>query len=294
MTTEPIVYILDVHYLIFRAYYALPALRAPDGTPVGAARGYAQTLARLLRDLAPEYVAAAADFALTSFRNDLYADYKKGRTEAPPDLEPQFALCEEVTRALGIRFFSVRDFEADDVIATLVRRLEAIPATVWIVTRDKDLAALASERVGLLDPAGRKRQGPSEIEARFGVPPELLPDYLALVGDPTDRIPGVRGVGASTARALLRHFGGINAIPLEERGWEGIDLPQPERVRRYLEEGQPALELSRELVRLRDDLPIDAELPDLRYRGASRSQLTPLLERLGFSRLLRQVPRWID
>jgi DNA polymerase-1 len=294
MTTEPIVYILDVHYLIFRAYYALPALRAPDGTPVGAVRGYAQTLARLLRDLAPGYVAAAADFALTSFRNELYPGYKLGRTEAPPDLEPQFGLCEEVTRGLGIRFFSVRDFEADDVIATLVRRLEAAPARVWIVTRDKDLAALASERVGLLDPAGRKRQGPAEIEARFGVPPRLLPDYLALVGDATDRIPGVRGVGASTARALLRHFGGIDAIPLEERGWKGIDLPQPDRVRRYLEQGRPALELSRELVRLRDDLPIDAELADLRYRGANRGQLAPLLERLGYSRLLRQVPRWSD
>ena len=294
MRREPIVYILDVHYLIFRAYYALPALRAPDGAPVGAVRGYAQTLARLLRDLAPEYIVGAADFALTSFRNDLYPDYKLGRTEAPPDLEPQFGLCEEVTRALGIRFFSVEKFEADDVIAALVRRLEAIPTTIWIVTRDKDLGALASERVGLLDPAGRQRQGPAEIEARFGVPPALLQDYLALVGDPTDRIPGVRGIGPFTARALLRHFGGVDGIPPDEHGWEGIDLPQPERVRRYLEEGREALELSRELVRLRDDLPIDAELADLRYRGASRSKLAPLLERLGFTRLLRQVPVWSD
>ena len=199
-----------------------------------------------------------------------------------------------LTRALGIRFFSVEKFEADDVIAALVRRLEAIPTTIWIVTRDKDLGALASERVGLLDPSGRQRQGPAEIEARFGVPPALLQDYLALVGDPTDRIPGVRGIGPFTARALLRHFGGVDGIPPDEHGWEGIDLPQPERVRRYLEEGREALELSRELVRLRDDLPIDAELADLRYRGASRSKLAPLLERLGFTRLLRQVPVWSD
>jgi DNA polymerase-1 len=269
-------------------------MEAPDGTPVGAVRGYLQTLIGLLREFSPRYIGAAGDFALTSFRNDLYADYKKGRTEAPADLEPQFGRCEEVTRALGIPYYSVREFEADDVIATLVDKLRSTNARVWIVTRDKDLGALASRQVGLLDPSGRTRSGPEEIEARFGVPPKLIPDYLSLVGDPTDRIPGVRGIGAATARVLLRHFGGIDRIPLDEPSWEGVGLPKPRRVRERFERGQKELELSRELVRLRADLPIDVDLGALRYEGAIRGELSPLLERLGLTGLLSRVPRWCD
>jgi DNA polymerase-1 len=294
MRSRPTVYLLDVHYLIFRAYHALPHMETPDGAPVGAVRGYLQTLIGLLREFSPQHIGAAADFALTSFRNELYPDYKKGRTEAPPDLEPQFEPCEAITRALGIPYYSVREFEADDVIATVVRRLRSAHARVWIVTRDKDLGALASRQVGLLDPSGRKRSGPEEIEARFGVPPSLISDYLSLVGDPTDRIPGVRGIGAATARVLLRHFGGIDRIPLDEPGWEGVGLPRPDRVRAHLERGRNELALSRELVRLRDDLPIEVDLDALRYRGAIRDDLAPLLEQLGLASLLGRVPQWCD
>jgi DNA polymerase-1 len=182
MSGRPVVHLLDAHFQIFRAYHALPDLRAPDGAPIGAVRGYAQTLIKFLRSHEPTHVAAAFDFALTSFRNRLFADYKLGRTEAPEDLEPQFDTCAEVTRALGIELFAVEDFEADDVIATLVRRLVAQGADVAIVTRDKDLGALVSGRVYLLDLARDERSGPAEIEARLGVRPDQVGDYLALVG----------------------------------------------------------------------------------------------------------------
>jgi DNA polymerase-1 len=294
MNPEPSVYLLDAHFLIFRAYHALPAMRAPDGTPVGAVRGYSQTLLRLIRELEPGYIAAAADFALTSFRNDLYADYKKGRTEAPAELEPQFSLCEEVTCALGIPFFSLRDFEADDVIATLVKRLEPVGVRIWIITRDKDLAVLVSESVGLLDPSSGERAGPEAVTSRFGVPPKLVSDYLALVGDAADRVPGVRGIGPTAARALLLHFGGAADLSLDERAWNGIGLRHPERVRETLRKGWEDLPLWRELVRLRDDLPLDVDLSDLCYRGADRGELTPLLGRLGLDGLLSRVPRWND
>jgi DNA polymerase-1 len=292
MTSEPEVYLLDVHYLIFRAYHALPGLEAPDGRPVGAVRGYLQTLLRLLRRLDPAYIGAAADFALTSFRNDLYPDYKRGRTEAPPDLEPQFDTCARVTRALGIPYYEVERFEADDVIATLVGKLAPSGARISIVSRDKDLWALVSRTVSLMDPRGAERVGPSSVRRRIGVPPELVSDYLALAGDAVDRVPGVRGVGATTARELLRHFGGADRIPLEPAGWSGIHLRNPERVREYLREGQQSLALSRELVKLRDDVPLEVGLEDLRYRGADRGELEPLLEGLGLGRSLERVPRW--
>ncbi len=294
MKSGATVYILDVHYLIFRAYHALPAMTAPDGTPTGAVRGYLQTIVRLLRELAPDYIGGAADFSLTSFRNELYPGYKEGRTEAPADLEPQFALCEAGTRALGVPYLALRNFEADDVMATLVRRFEPECAALWLVTRDKDLAALVSERVGLMDPRGRERTGPEEVEARFGVPPALIPDYLTLVGDATDRIPGVPGIGPATARALLRHYGGLDRIPSELESFGRIGRARARRIGACLQAGRAKLELSRRLVRLRDDLPLDVTLEGLRYRGARRAELSAFLSPLGLSGLLERVPRWLD
>ena len=289
-----IVYLFDFHYLVFRAYYGLPDLRSRDGSPVGAVRGYTQTMIRFIRKSKPQYAVAASDFALTCFRNDLYPKYKEGRTEAPPDLEPQFEPCKEVTRALGIPLYEVESFEADDVIATLVRRLEPTGAMIRIVTRDKDLSALVTSKVTVMEPRGGEPIGPEEVEAKYGVPPKLFPDYLALVGDSVDRIPGVRGIGASTARGLLRHFGGIDAITENDDDWKGIRVRYPEKVREHLRAGREQLALSRDLVRLRDDLDIPMELDDIRYTGARRDELVPLLHRYGLDRLLDRVPLWSD
>jgi DNA polymerase-1 len=292
--SREVVYLFDFHYLVFRAYHALPDLKSRDGAPVGAIRGYTQSLLRFLRKSKVEYAAAASDFALTCFRNDLYPDYKRGRTEAPPDLEPQFEPCKEITRALGIPLFEAEDFEADDVIATLVRRLERGQPTIWIVTRDKDLSALVTSDVRMMEPRGGDPIGPAEVEAKYGVPPELFPDYLSLVGDATDNIPGVRGIGPSTARGILRHFGGLDSIPLDDGSWKGVRIRYPERARDLLRDGQEELALSRSLVRLRDDLDIDVEVDDLRCDGARRDLLVPLFERYGLGRLVPRVPRWSD
>lgn len=291
MGARPLVWLLDGHFQIFRAYYALPDLRAPDGSPVGAARGYAQTLIRFLCDQAPTHVAVAFDHDLTSFRNELYPEYKLGRTDAPEDLEPQFALCVELTRALGIPAFSLERFEADDVLATLVGRLRDV-AEVAIVTRDKDLAALVSDGVALYDLARAERSGPREVEEKLGVPPALVPDYLALVGDAVDNVPGVRGIGARTASTLLRHFGGIDRLPRDGAGWDALPLRGAARVAELLRAGRAGLELSRELVRLRDDLPLSVSLDALRWRGGDRAAFEPLAERLGFAAFAARVPRW--
>jgi len=287
-------WLLDSHYQIFRAYHAMPDLRAPDGTPVGALRGYASTLVKLLAQQKPTHVAAAWDHELTSFRNELHPGYKQGRTEAPADLEPQFALCAEVTRALGIPVFGLERFEADDVIATLTARALDEGASVVIATSDKDLGALVSERVALFDPRSERLLGPREIEERLGVPPELVSDFLTLVGDAVDNIPGVKGIGAKTAAALLKRFGRIEDIPRDWREWAGLPLRGAERVARALGEGAAAIELARSLVRMREDLPLAARVSDLRWDGADRAALAAFCARLGITGLVERVPRFRD
>ncbi len=294
MSSRPLVYLLDAHFQIFRAYHSLPDLRAPDGSPVGAVRGYSATLIKFLRERSPKYVAAAFDHAMTSFRNELYPEYKAGRTEAPEDLEPQFSVCAEVTRALGIPLFELERFEADDVLATLTRRLLEEGADVLIVTRDKDLAALVCDRVGLFDLASGERSGPEEIEARLGVPPQLVADYLALMGDAVDHIPGVAGIGARTAAALLGAVGGIERLPTDAAAWGALEIRGAKRIAEKLAAGREQLELSQELVRLRDELPLAVKLADLQYRGARREPLETLFERLGSTSMLKRVPRWAD
>jgi 5'-3' exonuclease len=294
MSDRPTLWLLDSHYQIFRAYYAMPDLRASDGTPTGAVRGYASQLVKLFTLQRPTHVAAAWDFALTSFRNDIHEGYKAGRTEAPADLEPQFALCEEVTRALGVPVFGLERFEADDVIATMTARALDEGADVVIASSDKDLGALVSERVSLFDPRSETLLGPAEIEARLGVAPDLVPDFLTLVGDAVDNIPGVPGIGAKTAAVLLRRFGRIEDIPADPREWAGLELRGAARVAKALADGKATIALARELVRMREDLPITARVDDLRWQGADRPQLERFCERLGVKGLVDRVPRFRD
>ena len=294
MSDRPTLWLLDSHYQIFRAYYAMPDLRAPDGTPTGAVRGYASQLVKLFARERPTHVAAAWDFALTSFRNEIHAGYKAGRTEAPADLEPQFALCEEVTRALGVPVFGLEHFEADDVIATMTARALDEGADVVIASSDKDLGALVSDRVSLFDPRSETRLGPAEVEARLGVAPDLVPDFLTLVGDAVDNIPGVPGIGPKTAAALLRRFGRIEAIPADHREWAGLGLRGASRAAKALADGKAAIELARKLVRMRDNLPITARVGDLRWAGADRAELERFCTRLGITNFVDRVPRFQD
>ena len=289
---EPLVYLIDAYVQIFRAYHSVPDLRAPDGRSVGAFRGYTSQLIRFLARQKPTHVAVAWDHAMTSFRNEIYPDYKLGRTQAPKDLEPQISLCARATQALGIPLFEAADYEADDVIATLTRELTARGAQVAIVTTDKDLGALVSKRVSLFDLKREEHAGPAEIEARFGVPPERVPDFLALAGDKVDNIPGARGIGAKTAAALLAHFGSLDAIPADFADWEGLALRGAARVHRGLGAARDEIALSRRLVALRNDLPLAPKLSELAYEGADRSLLEALLAETGGAQLLGRVPRF--
>ncbi len=291
---EPRVWLIDAYVQIFRAYHSMPELTAPDGRPVGAFRGYAASLLRFLARQEPTHLAVCWDHAMTSFRNRIYPDYKQGRTETPDDLAPQIPLCARLTRALGIPLFELEDFEADDVIATLTRRLSAEGAQVAIVTTDKDLGALVSPHVSLFDAKREAHQGPAEVAAKFGVAPALVSDWLALAGDAVDNIPGARGIGGKTAAALLSHFGGIDQIPADFADWKDLPLRGAARAHRALAESSRAVELSRQLAALRYDLPLEPKLADLEYRGALRPDLEALLEETGGTQLLARVPRFRD
>lgn len=286
------VWLIDAHYQIFRAYYSMPDLRSSDGSPVGAVRGYAATLIRFLTRQAPTHVAAAFDHALTSFRNEIYPPYKLGRTEAPEGLEPQFSLCMAVTEGLGVTCYELEDYEADDVIATLCDRLVEQGADVMIVSPDKDLSTLVSKHVSMFDLKNEEACGPEGVKARMGVPPELVEDYLTLVGDSVDNIPGVKGIGPKTASALLNRFGSLDSIPPSVEHWTNIELRGAAKMAERLAQASREIELSRELVHMHRDLPLPVRIDGLRWNGARRSELEELFERLGIGSLLERVPRF--
>lgn len=293
MTRRPRVHLIDAHVYIFRAYFALPEMTAPDGTPVQAAYGFAGTLLRYLSELRPTHVATAFDFALSSFRNEIHPGYKADRGEPPEELEAQFALCTEVATALGLPVLQARGFEADDVIASLVHRLRG-RARFAVVSSDKDLTQLVTESgsVALHDFARARWYDADAVRERFGVAPRRIPDFLALVGDAVDNLPGVPGVGPKSAAALLGRYRRIERIPRDARHWPELGLRGARRLAaRIAEHRKSALEV-RELATLRRDVPgLPERVGALRYPGPDRGRLRPLFERLGWGGLLERALR---
>jgi len=188
--------VIDGANSIYRAFFAIPHLRAPDGTPTNAVYGFATMLGKVVREEAPDLLAVAFDPRGGSFRRRIYEDYKATRDAQPEDLSAQIPLVRELIDAWRIPLLEVEDFEADDIIATLVTEVGP-DAEVRIISTDKDLMQLVDEHVQLVDAVKDRRYGPAEVEERFGVPPDRLLDLRALVGDPSDNIPGVKGIGES-------------------------------------------------------------------------------------------------
>lgn len=285
MTDRTAITLLDAHYMIFRAYYALPEMQSPTGEPVSAVFGFAQSLIKLVADWQPCFLAAAFDeHPVYSFRSRVYPDYKADRGEPPEDLEPQFARCAEVARALGIAIFIRKGFEADDILATLARRLRAPGRIVEIVTEDKDMYQLIRPGVAVRTFRG-VRVDAKDVRARFGVSPAQAADYQALVGDPTDSVPGVPGVGPKTARVLLSTFADLEDL------LGNLHRVADRRLRQRLEAHAEQARLSLQLTRLRDDVPLQVRLTNLRYRGAM-PRTRQLFRRLGLQGLIERVPLW--
>lgn len=292
MTRHHTVHLIDASPYLFRAFFAVPeSIVDPRGNPVNAVYGFANFLLRYLREQEPTHVGVAFDQSLTtSFRNDLYEGYKARRELPPADLEAQQKDCREVARALGMVTWADARYEADDLIATACRRVLRGGQRVVVVTSDKDLCQLVEDRVELFDFAREKRYGPQEVMQKLGVRPEQVPDLLGLAGDPVDDIPGVPGVGAKTAVALLEAFDDMDALYGDLEAVAELPLRGARSVASRLEQHRELAFLSRRLATVARDAPAPARMRELEWKGARRDLAEPLVERLGLQGVARRIP----
>lgn len=282
------VFLLDASVYVFRAWFALPdRFHAPDGRPVNAVYGYARFLLEFLARVRPVQVAAAFDESLTSsFRNRLFPAYKANREPAPPDLKEQFRLCRRVTRALGVPVFSSSRYEADDLIGTLAARARQAGRRSVLLTRDKDLAQLLRGRDVWWDYAADVRYDRNGVRDRFGVLPEQFADYLGLVGDGVDNIPGVPGIGPKTAAALLQHCGSLDAVYARLHEIPGLPLRGAAALAQKLLVHRDQALLSRELATIKCDVPL--RRADTTRRPVNVRALNLFCGELGFGSGLRE------
>jgi 5'-3' exonuclease len=284
------VHLVDATYELFRAYFAVPSARAPDGLEVAATRGVLSTLLGLCQNEGATHVACATDHVIRSFRNQLYPGYK---TEAgvPEDLLSQFRLVEEGMEALGLVVWAMVEFEADDALATSAARFADQAAQVVIASPDKDLAqCVRDQRVVMLDRRRKTVLDEEGVRAKFGVPPVSIPDWLALVGDSADGYPGLPGWGERSASAVLARFGSIEQIPVSASSWS-VPVRGAERLAATLRERRDEALLYKRLATLRVDVPLRESLDDLAWRGA-RPKLRDFCEQIGFTDFPARVRRW--
>lgn len=285
-------HLIDGTYELFRNYFGAPSARNKDGVEVGATRGLCRTLLSLVTKEGATHVACAFDRVIESFRNQLFPGYKTG-AGMPPELWAQFPLAERAAHALGMVVWPMTDFEADDALASAAERfLQDGVEQILLCSPDKDLAqCVQGKRVVCLD---RRRQillDEEGVIAKFGVPPRSIPDFLALVGDSADGIPGIPRWGEKAASALLRHYVHLDRIPSQAADWEvkvrGAEA-LAEQLRTHLKEAL----LYRQLATLRRDAALHENLSDLEWKGARRKELETLCEEIGETRLIERVPRW--
>ena len=281
-------YLVDGSGYIFRAYFAIPPRSTSEGTPTNATFGFTNMLIKLLRESDADAVAVIFDASGRSFRNDIYPDYKANRPDAPEDLVPQFGAIREATRAFNLPCIELDNYEADDLIATYARLAEEAGIKVTVVSSDKDLMQLVRDGVDMLDPMKNTAIGPAEVEAKFGVGPEKVVEVQALAGDSTDNVPGVPGIGVKTAAQLITEYGDLDSL-LERAG----EIKQPKRREKLIENAELA-RVSRELVRLKDDVPLkdlagDGKLESFGLKEPEPEALRGFLEKYEFRSVLRRL-----
>jgi DNA polymerase-1 len=286
---HPAVHLVDGSLYVFRAWHSMPdEFFDVEGHPVNAVHGYTRFLCELLERAQPEHIAVAFDASLTSsFRNAIYPAYKANRELPPPDLERQFVQCRAITQALGIHLMIDHSYEADDLIGSTVWNLRALGWRSVIVSADKDFGQLLGEHDEQWDYARGLRWGPAGVHDKLGVHPHQVADYLALCGDSVDNIPGVPGIGAKTAAALLNHFGSLDVL------LERMDEVAFLRLRgaascaaRLREHADQAL-LCRRLTRIALDAPGASTVEMLQRRHGEPEPLDTLGEQLGFGAFTR-------
>lgn len=287
--TEP-VYLIDASIFVFRAWHAVPnTLVDGDGHPVNALHGFARFIGEVLEQVRPRHLGVAFDASLrNSFRNQIYPAYKANREPAPQELKRQFALCRQVCEALGVACFSSLEYEADDIIGTLATRMRAQGKQIVLLSRDKDLTQLIRPGDVYWDYLGEKRYHYADIPQKFGVRPERMACYLAIMGDAVDNIRGVPGVGPKTASMLLTQFESLVHL------YDNLDQVLQMKLRNagfvvaQLRDHKEAALLARRLTEIACDMPLQAELANLERRKPDLPRLYDLYEAAGFGPLLRR------
>jgi len=281
----PSLWLVDGSHAIFRAYHALPHLSTRQGVPTNAVYGFTTMLLRAIREGSPTHLAVAFDEEGKQARSEIYADYKATRGAAPEDLGPQFPLVRRVLEALNVPAVGLSGWEADDVIATLARRARSLGWEVVIVTGDKDLLQLVDGAVRCYDSMYEKWYGPAEVEEKWGVPPHLVADLLALTGDKIDNVPGIPGVGEKTAAALLKEFGTLDGV-LSRAG----EIKKP-KLRENALANLETVRRARKLIQLHEELPLPVQLEDLVRKPLNEEKARALFTELEFVRLIKDLPR---
>ncbi|MCB1737003.1 MAG: DNA polymerase I, partial [Gammaproteobacteria bacterium] len=278
---KPFILIDGASYL-FRAFHALPPLTNVDGEPTGAIFGVASMLRRMLDEYRPEHIAFVFDAKGPTFRNEMYPDYKANRPPMPQELAVQIEPLLTLVRAMGLPVVMESGVEADDVIGTLARQASAEGRRTLISTGDKDIAQLVDEHVTLINTMTNTRMDPDGVRARFGVPPERIIDYLALIGDSVDNVPGVPKVGPKTAVKWLDQYHSLDAIMAAADEFKG-------KIGENLRASLEWLPMARDLVTIKCDVPLDRTPEQLTLAPADTDKLKELLARFEFTTWLGQV-----
>ncbi len=287
---RPCLYLIDGSSYIYRAFHALPPLTSPRGVPTQAVYGFTTMLLKLLNEVKPSFLAVVFDAPGKTFRDDLYGEYKANRPPAPEDLKAQIPLIHEVVDAFRVCKIAQPGVEADDVIATLVRRHVGELDCV-VVTGDKDLMQLVCPTVELWDTMRDRHIDAVGVREKFGVDPGQVIDVMALMGDSSDNIPGVKGIGAKTATALIEHFGDLESLLARLDEVPELKLRGAAKVAERLRDGADSARMSRELVKLDSEVELDVDLDALRVREPDTATLRGIFSDLGFQTLVEQVTK---
>jgi 5'-3' exonuclease len=285
-----LLHLLDGTYELFRSYFGVPPRTAPDGREVGAVRGIIDSTLALLVDGGVTHLGVATDTVIESFRNEMFPGYKTGEG-IEPALWAQFPLAEQALRAIGVTVWGMVEFEADDALATAAARWRDDVEQVVILTPDKDLMqCVEGSRIVTFNRREAMRFTEEDVREKFGVYPHSIPDYLALVGDTADGVPGLPGWGAKSASVVLFEYDHLESIPDDAAEWT-VTVRGAAKLAATLAERRDDAMLYRSLTTLRRDVPLAEELDDLRWRGVVMDEFEPLCRELGFESILeRDLP----
>ncbi len=278
------VFLIDGSGFLFRAFFGIKTqMNRPDGTPTNAVYGFTQMLLKLVDDTDADHIAVIFDRARKTFRSDIYKDYKAHRPPPPDDLIPQFELVREATRAMNIPAVDMEGYEADDLIATYAKQAAEAGANVTVVSTDKDLMQVVGPKIKMFDAMKNREIGPDQVVEKFGVGPERVIDVQALAGDSSDNVPGVAGIGVKTAALLIDEYGDLDGVLANAE-----NVKQPKRREALIEQADLA-RISRELVTLKDDVPVEVPLEDFAVKEIEPDVLLSFLQEQAFKSLVTRL-----